>query len=497
MRRSLDARNEAKIHFVYHLELTLEGGPSAEASVLQRTRPPQVTGLTRPPNTDPQPGIQPLAHPPAVIGFGPAGMFAALMLAELGYKPVVYERGRDVKHRHYDVLKKYYRDGVFDPTSNLLFGEGGAGTYSDGKLYTRISDPLVNLVLKRLHEFGANENILVEAKPHVGSDKLPTICLRIRKHIEQLGGQVRFESLLTDLRIERGRLTAIQIDEEWIPVGPVVLAIGHSARDTVRMLAERGVHLVAKPFQMGVRIEHPQSMVDRWQYGCLAGHTRLPPAEYQLVARSAAGELGDLFSFCMCPGGLVLPSNESAGQISTNGASSSKRSGAFANGGLVVTVATDLFGNDPLAGLAYQERWERAAFELTGQSYRVPAQRAVDFLKGKASDGRLETSFPLGAQWAHIREVIPQPVAEAVHRGLGMLGKRMSGFAGKRAVLMAPETRASGPVRIVRDGQTREATQTSNLYPVGEGAGYAGGIVSSAVDGLRTAQVIVKTYAPA
>ncbi|MCH7814282.1 MAG: FAD-dependent oxidoreductase, partial [Planctomycetes bacterium] len=465
-------------------------------SVLQRTRSPQVTGLTRPPIPDPQPGTRPLHHPPAVIGFGPAGIFAALMLAELGYKPIVYERGRDVSRRHYDVLKKYYRDGVFDPTSNLLFGEGGAGTYSDGKLYTRISDPLVNQVLRRLHEFGADANILVDAKPHIGSDKLPTICRRIRQHIERLGGQVCFESLLTDLRIESGRLTAIQINEEWIPAGPVVLAIGHSARDTVRMLAERGVQIVAKPFQMGVRIEHPQSMVDRWQYGCLAGHSRLPPAEYQLVARSAAGELGDLFSFCMCPGGIVLPSNESAGQVSTNGASGSKRNSAYGNGGLVITVAPELFGNDPLAGLVYQERWERAAFELTGQTYRVPAQRAADFLEGKASDGRLETSFPLGAQWARIREVIPQPVAEALRRGLGMLGKRMPGFAGKEAILMAPETRASGPVRVVRDGQTREATRTKNLYPVGEGAGYAGGIVSSAVDGIKTAQVIVKTYAP-
>ncbi|MHC4092467.1 MAG: NAD(P)/FAD-dependent oxidoreductase, partial [Planctomycetota bacterium] len=493
VRRSLDARNERDIHFVYHLELTLHGGAKAETSLLKRLNLPNVTGLNHPPGPEPQPGNQPLPQRPVVIGFGPAGMFAALELAGLGYCPLVYERGRDVTRRHYDVLKKYYLDGVFDPTSNLLFGEGGAGTYSDGKLYTRISDTLVRRVLETLHEHGADKRILVDAKPHVGSDKLPTICRRLRLHIERLGGEVQFESAMSDLRIEDGVLTALKVNGTWQTAGPVILAVGHSARDTIRMLADRGVALEAKPFQMGVRIEHPQAMVNRWQYGSLAGHTRLPPAEYQLVARAAGGDLGDLFSFCMCPGGMILPCNESPGQISTNGESRANRSGEFANGGLVVTIPPELVGGDPLQGLAYQERWERLAFELTGQTYRVPAQRAADFLKGRMSDGHLETSYPLGAQWAQIREVIPNEVTEALKRGLRVLTRRLRGFAGKNAIIVAPETRASAPVRIVRDGHTRQATRTANLYPVGEGAGYAGGIMSSAVDGIRTARAIIET----
>jgi uncharacterized FAD-dependent dehydrogenase len=254
--------------------------------------------------------------------------------------------------------------------------------------------------------------------------------------------------------------------------------------------------LVAKPFQMGVRIEHPQDAVDRWQYGSLAGHSRLPPAEYQLVAKSAAGTLGDLFSFCMCPGGMILPSHESEGQVATNGASRSKRNGPFANSGLVITIAPKLVGDDPLAGLAYQERWERLAFEMTRATYRLPAQRAVDFLNDRPSDGRLETSYPLGADWAPIRQVIPPEVTAALQRGLPMLDLRMPGFAGPEAVIVAPETRASGPVRILRDDRTRQAVQVENLYPVGEGAGYAGGIVSSAIDGIKTADAIIEQYAP-
>lgn len=496
VRRSLDARKQDNIHFVYHVEVTLTGGMSQEKALLKRRHLPQVRPAQSPQTPELTPGAEPLPHRPVVVGFGPAGMLAAYKLAQMGYQPLVLERGRDVKQRHHDVLKRYYREGIFDPDSNLLFGEGGAGTYSDGKLYTRVSDPLGRVVLETLYRHGADASILIDAKPHVGSEKLPTICRRIRLHIEEMGGQIEFGSAVDDVRVETGRLTAIRVNQQWRDVGPVILAIGHSARDTLRMLAKRGVALAAKPFQMGVRIEHPQAMVDRWQYGQLCGHSRLPPADYQLVAKTAAGALGDMFSFCMCPGGLVLPSNESAGLVATNGASPANRGGPFANAGLVVTVPPAMVGDDPLAGLDFQQRWEEAAFAMTGGSYQVPAQRASDYLQERTSTGRLDTSFPLGGRWGDMRGLIPAEVSTALEKALLMLDQKMPGYAGSDAIIMGPETRASSPVRILRDNQTRQAVNTGNLYPVGEGAGYAGGIVSSAIDGLKTAHALIGRYAP-
>lgn len=279
-------------------------------------------------------------------------------------------------------------------------------------------------------------------------------------------------------------------------VGPVLLGIGHSARDTLRLLSERGVRLSARPFQMGVRIEHPQEMVDAWQYGALCGHERLEPADYHLVARGAAGDAGDVFSFCMCPGGVILPTNESPGLVATNGASTSKRNQPFANSGLVMTIDPAEFGNDPLAGLDMQEAWERKAFEATSGSYRVPIQRASDFVAGRMSEGDLETSFPLGGQWTDVRSVVPIHVADAVAKGLAMLDAKLPGFAGGEGLVTGPETRASAPVRIERDPLTRESVTAAGLYPVGEGAGYAGGIISAAIDGLKTAERIVSLYKP-
>jgi len=279
-----------------------------------------------------------------------------------------------------------------------------------------------------------------------------------------------------------------------VPVGPVLLGIGHSARDTVRMLVDRGVRVAAKPFQLGVRVEHPQSLVDRWQYRECCGHERLPPAEYQLVAAGAAPTGGDLFSFCMCPGGTILPSVESRGLIATNGASRSTRSGPWANSGLVITLDPQTIDGDPVAGIDYQRRWERIAFQATGRSYRVPVQRASDFLAGRDSDGTLDISYPLGGQWCRLRSLIPQAVAAALERGLVILDRRLPGFAGEHALLTAPETRASAPVRILRDRVTRESVNVAGLYPIGEGAGYAGGIASAAVDGLKSAQRIIDTY---
>ena len=494
VRRSIDARRGHEPAYVYNVELALDGSARQERRAVWRLHRADTVVLEPPVREAPEPGAAPLAHRPVVVGFGPAGMFAALRLAEYGYRPIVLERGRDVRQRHTDVLKTFYRQGIFNPESNLLFGEGGAGAYSDGKIYTRIRDPLVDDVLEVLFRHGASPDILIDGRPHIGSDKLPGICRRIRRTIIRLGGEVRFVCRLDDVEIADGCLTAITVNGERESVGPLVLAVGHSARDTLRQLAARGVVFSAKPFQLGVRIEHPQSQVDRWQYGSACGHTRLPPADYHLVAKRAGGTRGDLFSFCMCPGGVILPTNESAGQVATNGASRSSRGGEFANAGLVISVPPADFGNDPFAGMALQEQLERQAFERTGGRYAVPAQRASDFLAGRRSDGKLETSYPLGGQWADMRAVVPPFVADAVARGLEMLDRRMPGFAGSEGLLTGPETRASAPFRIERDEQTRVAVSVENLYPVGEGAGHAGGIVSAAVDGLKSAEAIIRRY---
>ena len=500
--RAVDARRR-DIHFCYQVEVALDEPPRRERARLKRLREADAAWIEPQEDTTPRPGKTPLPARPVVVGFGPGGMFAALRLAQLGYKPLVLERGREIRRRHYDVLQRYYRERDFDPSSNLLFGEGGAGAYSDGKLYTRVNDPLGRYVLESFYQHGADPDILINTRPHVGSDRLPTICTHIRQKIESLGGDVLFDTSLVDIRLGDGKLTAIHVrgprfgsQGEWLPTSPTILSIGHSARDTIRMLAARGVCIEPKPFQIGVRIEHPQEMIDRRQYGQAAGHARLGPAEYHLVARGAAGKFGDLFSFCMCPGGTILPTNESPGRIATNGASRSGRSSPFANAGLVITLDPVELGLDALGGLAFQEQWECKAFEATGGSYCVPAQRAIDYLKRRQSDGTLETSYPLGGQWADLRTLIPQQVADSLDRALPMLDKKFPGFAGGDALITGPETRASSPIRMVREPSTRQALNIAGLFPVGEGAGYAGGIVSAAVDGVKSADKIIECYAP-
>jgi len=500
VRRSLDARKHNRLGFVYNIELALSGSPKQEAQVVKRLRRADVSMLERqePPSLDS--GSAPLPGRPVVVGFGPSGMFAALLLAQHGYRPLVIDRGPDVKTRNQDILVGFYREHRFNPESNLLFGEGGAGTYSDGKLYTRVNDPRVRMILETFYQHGADPDILIDSRPHVGSDRLPAICRRIRQQIEQLGGEVQFSSRLDDVVIRDGVLSAVVIGGETIATGAVVLGIGHSARDTLRMLGHRGVVFESKPFQFGVRIEHPQAMVDRWQYGPHCGHHRLPPAEYHLIAKGAAGDRGDVFSFCMCPGGMILPTNESPGEISTNGASRSRRNSPLANSGLVVTVdplsVHPPTASDPLATFDFLEQIERTAFEITGQSYRLPAQRACDFIQGRPSDGKLETSYPLGGQWSDLRRILPDWVAQSIARGIEQLGRRLPGFGGPDTLVAAPESRASGPVRMLRDPQTRESISTKNLYPVGEGAGYAGGIISAAVDGLKSAETIISRFRP-
>lgn len=496
VRRSLDARPPGEPVFVYAVEVALHQTLAYEKRLVARLHRKDVTMLAGEQAGDPVPGKAPMRHRPVVVGFGPAGMFAAWQLARFGYRPIVVERGQPVRVRHKDIILKFYRQGVFDPESNLLYGEGGAGAYSDGKLYTRVNDPYVKVVLQVLYQHGANPDILIEGKPHVGSDRLPNICTRLRRQIESEGGEIRFGARLDDLTIGDGHISSVRIGEQDLHTDHLLLAIGHSARDTLQMLARRGVRLVAKPFQLGVRIEHPQELVDRWHYGACAADGRLPPVHYNAVARRAAGSNGDLFTFCMCPGGTILPTNEAAGLIVTNGASRASRKGIFANTGLVITIPPDQFNDDPLQGLAFQRKWEALAFEATCGTYQVPAQRAADYLQERGSDGRPQTSYPLGARWADIRNLIPPIVADSLTRGLQMLDRRMPGFAGDQAIITAPETRASAPVRIVRDAQSRESVCVGGLFPIGEGAGYAGGIMSAALDGLKSANQIISRWAP-
>lgn len=498
VRRSLDARRKDRLGFTYNIEVALNMPPRRERELVHRLRRADVAMLEPSEPCEPVPGNEPLPDRPVIVGFGPAGMFAGLLLARFGYRPLILDRGRDVSTRHRDIMVEFYRRGQFNPESNLLYGEGGAGTYSDGKLYTRVNDPRVRIILETFYRHGAAPDILIDGKPHIGSDKLPGICRRLRMHIASLGGEVRFGARLDDVVVTDGTASAVIVNGERMACGPLLVAVGHSARDTLRMLGRRGVAFASKPFQVGVRIEHPQEMVDRWQYGPMCGHERLPPADYHLVARGAAGVRGDVFSFCMCPGGEILPTNEAHGLIATNGASRSRRNSPFANAGLVITLdpaeVCPESRTDALAALSYQERLERAAFDMTDRSYRVPAQRAADYLKRRASDGHLRTSYPLGGQWADLHRLLPEDVAVAVARGIDQLDRRLRGFGGPEAIVTAPETRASGPVRMTRDPVTRESISTRNLYPVGEGAGYAGGIISAAIDGLKTAERIVQRY---
>lgn len=499
IRRSIDARNHHDLKRVYHVQCTVDGD---EEKLALRGRPGQVVLLKSEDTPQPPQGSRGLNHRPIVIGTGPGGLLAALSLAMRGYMPLVLERGQDVATRH-KALHQYYTQGTFDPENNLLFGIGGAGAYSDGKLYSRTHDPKNLQVLEAFVHYGADPDIAINAKPHLGSDRLPGVCKRIVDKIRELGGEVRFGAKVQSMELgegagEKRALKSLTLASgEKIETEVCLLATGHSARDIYRMLRAAGVSMMAKPFQMGVRIEHPQEMISKNQLGDAAD--KLPPADYMLVAKNAASTCvnagPDLFSFCMCPGGTILPSNESANEICTNGASNSHRNSLYANSGLVVTIMPSAFNDDPLEGVEFQRKWESAAYRLSG-SYAVPAQRARDYLNGKVSDGKIEVSYPLGSKNADLRNMLPDTVITALFKGLPLMDRMIPGFASNDGVLTGPETRASSPVRISRDEETRQSVNVEGLYPVGEGAGYAGGIVSSGSDGIKSAESVMAIYAP-
>ena len=423
----------------------------------------------------------------AIIGFGPAGMFAALQLMEMGIKPLVFERGKKVKERRRD-LAAMNKELIVNPESNYCFGEGGAGTYSDGKLYTR-SKKRGNVlkVLQTFVDHGADNDILVNAHPHIGTNKLPGIIEHMRDHILECGGEIHFNSKLTDFRIEDNKVRSILINHKEIAVDAVILATGHSARDIFELLDKKHLHLEAKPFALGVRVEHPQQVIDQLQYGDPVRSEYLPPASYSLVTQAAGN---GVFSFCMCPGGIIAPAATDDAEVVVNGWSPSKRNGRFANSGMVVTVNPQHwqkdFGNTPLSAMAFQQSVERKAFEAN-MSIVAPAVRMEDFVRHRMSSDLPECSYLPGVNPADLYSILPPFISRSLEEGLVHFGKSMKAYMTNEAILVGVESRTSSPVRIPRDKETLRHTQVDNLFPCGEGAGYAGGIVSAALDGMACA----------
>ena len=438
-----------------------------------------------------------------IVGAGPAGLFAALECILLGLRPIVLERGKDVRSRRRD-LAKLNKEGIVDPESNYCFGEGGAGTYSDGKLYTRSNKRgSIDKILTLFYQFGADERVLYEAHPHIGTNKLPHIITAMREQIEQSGGKVLFEKKLTDLVVEKNELKEIiTADGDRIPTKALILATGHSARDIFELLYQKQILIEAKPFALGVRVEHPQSIIDAIQYHCLLRDPNLPPASYSLVEQ--VHQRG-VFSFCMCPGGIIAPAATAPGEIVVNGWSPSKRNNPYANSGMVVQVdqaaafqflqkqQTKLKENNPLLLLAFQKEVEKAAFNAGGGLQVAPASRLVNFCENKITKDLPDASYLPGLKESDLKTVLPNFVHQTLQEGFKAFGKKMRGYYTNDAIVVATESRTSSPVRIPRDEMSLQHPQINNLYPCGEGAGYAGGIVSAAMDGQKCAQAIATT----
>ena len=504
-RRAYDARKKSAIQLIYTIDCTLAG----EAAVLQRHA--GDAHLRPAPDTS----YHFVGHAPAdfyatqrprpvVVGFGPCGLFAALVLAQMGLRPIVLERGRPVRQRTQDTWG-LWRKSVLNPESNVQFGEGGAGTFSDGKLYSQISDPrhLTRKVLTEFVKAGAPEEILYVSKPHIGTFRLVSMIEKMRADIEALGGEIRFQQRVTDVLIEDGHLRGLTLASgEELRADHVVLALGHSARDTFAMLHERGVHMEAKPFSIGFRIEHPQGLIDRARFGPNAGHPLLGAADYKLVHHARNGR--SVYSFCMCPGGTVVAATSEPERVVTNGMSQYSRNERNANAGIVVGISPDDYRQGdpnaagpvhPLDGMAFQRIWESRAFELGGGGYRAPGQRVGDFVRGQRSSafGSVEPSYQPGVTPTDLAErgrgSLPDYALAAIREALPAFERQIQGFSLPDAVLTGVETRTSSPLRITR-GRDRQSLNVHGLYPAGEGAGYAGGIMSAGVDGIEVAEAV-------
>lgn len=515
-RRSIDARKKAQVHMTYTVRITLRRGNAAESELLaklaRRHDDKNIRQVTPEPLMLPGHAQGSLERRPVVVGAGCAGLFCALALANAGLEPILVERGDDAMRRG-EVVEHFNKTGELDPESNIQFGAGGAGTFSDGKLTTGTKSPLHRLILDTFVEAGAAADIAWDAKPHIGSDVLPNVVTNICKRIEELGGSVYMRTRLTNIEVTAGsgaisdgvangrntRITKVVLErtheglvvEERIPTDTLVLACGHSARDVFEMLHTMNVELERKVFAMGVRIEHLQADIDRAQYGPAAGHPALGAAPYKLVSHLPNGR--SAYSFCMCPGGYVVGAASEPEGVVTNGMSLAARAGTNANSGLLANVMPeDLPGGDVLAGVELQRACERRAFELGGGNFVAPAQLVSDFLKNQATStgGSIVPTYPRGVAWSRIDECLPAYISETLRAAIPEMARHLRGFDNPEAVLTGIESRSSSPVRVAR-GANLMSTSHAGLYPAGEGAGYAGGIMSAATDGLRVAQAII------
>ncbi len=488
-KKSIDARKKENVHFVCSVECEIKN-PSTEKLILSR----RVRNISK---TEPYvysvSKTKPLPSRPIVVGSGPAGLFAALILAMGGQNPIILERGGDLKSRR-AAVDQYFAGGKLDPVSNIQFGEGGAGTFSDGKLTTGTKDKRIRFVLEQFVQAGASDEILYSAKPHVGTDVLLTVLTNLRARITSLGGEYRFFAKMDDIRISDGRLSSVIVSNngnfEELPADHLILATGHSARDTFEMLHRRGIAMIQKPFAVGARIEHPQSIINAAQYGKFGGCKELGAADYKLAVHLPDGR--GVYTFCMCPGGYVVAAASEPESVVTNGMSLFARDGTNANSALLVGVNTSDFGSDhPLAGVEFQRKIERAAYAYTGSS-KAPAQLVGDFLNDTASAGFGDTlpTYRPSVALGEINCCLPGFITQSMRSGIWLMEQKLRGFAHHDAILTAPETRSSSPVRILR-GDDLQSPSAAGLYPCGEGAGYAGGIMSAAVDGIKCAEMIL------